>query len=113
MPKLSRSGYLMYFMLWQLWQASIKASAPRSTVATSVATRIFSSGASVAHACKLRQNSSVIFRKLFIIYSSVGEEHFGISTNYAAFVGANSFAHNSLNVLINSHLQTIQLRNLG
>jgi len=26
------------------------------------------------------------------LYSSVGEEHFGISTNYAAFVGANEFA---------------------
>ena len=26
------------------------------------------------------------------LYSSVGEEHFGISTNYAAFVGANKFA---------------------
>ena len=26
------------------------------------------------------------------LYSSVGEEHFGISTDYAAFVGANEFA---------------------
>ena len=43
---------------------------------------------------------------LINLYSSVGEEYFGISTDYAAFVGANSFAHNSLNVRINSHLQT-------
>ena len=42
--------------------------------------------------------------KILILYSSVGEEYFGISTNYAAFVGANSFAHNSFNVRINSHL---------
>jgi len=48
-----------------------------------------------------------------ILYSSVGEEHFGISTDYAAFAGANLFAHDSLNVRINSHLQTPQLRNLG
>ena len=47
-----------------------------------------------------------------IPYSSVGEEHFGISTDYAAFVGANLFAPDSLNVRINSHLQTPQPRNL-
>ena len=47
------------------------------------------------------------------LYSSVGEECFGISTDYPAFVGANSFAHNSLNVRINSHLRTHQLRDLG
>ncbi|MDO8811914.1 MAG: DUF4347 domain-containing protein [Gallionella sp.] len=47
------------------------------------------------------------------LYSSVDEEHSAISTDYAASVGANSFAHNSLNVRINSHLQTHQLRNLG
>ena len=47
------------------------------------------------------------------LYSSVGEECFGISTDYPAFVGANPFAHNSLNVRINSHLRTHQLRDLG
>ena len=53
------------------------------------------------------------YLRVVTLYSSVGEEYFGISTDYAAFVGANLFAHNSLNVRINSHLQTPQLRNLG
>jgi hypothetical protein len=39
-------------------------------------------------------------------HSSVGEVHSAISTDYAASVGANLFAHNSLSVRINSHLQT-------
>src|SRR3989338_487622 len=45
--------------------------------------------------------------------SSVGEERYDISTDYATFVGANSFAHNSLSVRMNSHLPPHQLRNLG
>src|SRR4030065_975431 len=45
--------------------------------------------------------------------SSVGEERYDISTDYASFVGANLFAHNSLSVRMNSHLPPRQLRNLG
>jgi hypothetical protein len=44
---------------------------------------------------------------------AVGEKYSGISTDYAALVGANSFAHNSLSVRMNSHLPTHQLRVLG
>jgi hypothetical protein len=45
--------------------------------------------------------------------TAVSEEHSGISTDYAASVGANLFAHNLLFVRINSHLQTRQQRFLG
>ena len=39
-----------------------------------------------------------------------GEERYDIAMDYAALVGANSFAHNLLLVRMNSHLQTRQLR---
>jgi hypothetical protein len=42
--------------------------------------------------------------------SSVDEEDTVASIGYAAFVGANLFAHNPLGVRMNSHLQTPQLR---
>src|SRR3989338_4842833 len=58
-------------------------------------------------------NPSCSNRLRINLYSSVDEEHPATSTDYAASVGANSFAHNSLNVRMNSHLQTHQLRNLG
>ena len=47
-----------------------------------------------------------------ILNSSVGEERYDISTDCAAFVGANLFAHNSLSVRMNSHLPPRQLKSL-
>lgn len=41
---------------------------------------------------------------------SADEQHSDISTKYAAFVGANSFAPHSFSVRINSHLQPHPLR---
>ena len=48
-----------------------------------------------------------------ILETSVSKESSDVSIAYAAFVGANLFAHNRLFVRINSHLHPAQLRFLG
>lgn len=49
----------------------------------------------------------------FILENSVEDECSENPMCYADSVGANLFAHNSLSVRINSHLQNPQLRFLG